>query len=337
MRRVPTSRQGVPYRGASGPRVHTPYPACPHLLHAPPLLKPKRARRGYTTHRQESPVARAPDRQLAGARAAWMPFPTLDTRCQIGAHEMKTKRTRTTGRNITTIALSATLATAGLGLASAGIAWAEEPAQDPAAAVSETADPAATSEPTETPAESASQTPAESTSETTQPTQTSETPAPAETSTTITPITDVQVVTIELTNDVTTATTLYDQINAVRAEQGLPALTRSVALEDARLAARRGERRARRSRPARRHRRVCREPLGRHNRRDAARRRRHDGRHRAGGDHRLAGGRRRLGRPALLGARLGGHRPGARRGRHLPLGGCVRRHRRRPGRGHRAR
>ena len=146
---------------------------------------------------------------------------------------MKTKRTRTTGRNITTIALSATLATAGLGLASAGIAWAEEPAQDPAAAVSETADPAATSEPTETPAESASQTPAESTSETTQPTQTSETPAPAETSTTITPITDVQVVTIELTNDVTTATTLYDQINAVRAEQGLPALTRSVALEDA--------------------------------------------------------------------------------------------------------
>ena len=122
---------------------------------------------------------------------------------------MEIKHSRTTGKNITAFALSATLATAGLGLGglfAPSPAWADESAEATATAdaPAESADTGAT-----TPAAEAT----------------------AQVFPTATPITNTQTVTIELTNDVTTASALYDAVNAARAEQGLAPLTRDSSLE----------------------------------------------------------------------------------------------------------
>ena len=141
---------------------------------------------------------------------------------------METKRSGTTGRNITVLALSATLATAGLGLTglSANPAWADEGTPAPAAAP---ADPAAPADGEAAPAEPEGSATAEAAPEAA---ATTEAPKPAaQVFPTVTPVTDTQKVTIELTNEATLATQLFDAVNAARESAGLTPLAHDAALD----------------------------------------------------------------------------------------------------------
>ena len=135
---------------------------------------------------------------------------------------METKRSTTTGRNITALALSATLATAGLGLTGLGAtAWATEgaegtvasaPADEAAGEIGSGAAPATDGSVADAPDAA--------------------TPAPAaQVFPKVTPAAQTQKVTIELTDEATTAAQLYDAVNEARAAAGLPALERDAALE----------------------------------------------------------------------------------------------------------
>ena len=139
---------------------------------------------------------------------------------------MEIKRSNTTGRNITALALSATLATAGLGLTGLGLgatAWA---AEGDAAGVPAATAPADAGEAATDGAEAGAATAPEATGTEAQ-------LAPAQTFPKVTPIAQTQKVTIELTDEATTAAQLYDAINEARAAAGLPALERDAALEQA--------------------------------------------------------------------------------------------------------
>lgn len=113
---------------------------------------------------------------------------------------METRRSRYAGKNLATFALTATLATAGLGLTGLGGAALAGEGTDGTVTASEPVDQGAAA-------------------------------VVAQTFPQVTPITQTQGVTIELTNEATAASQLLDAINQARAAQGLPGLTRSAALD----------------------------------------------------------------------------------------------------------